>query len=93
MIEALYSEDADAMLAQLESDPAHAPLLAATVRAITLVCDDPGSAEARRRRYDVVDDRHFFGVPYRSGDHDWIVFWEPGAEDDTIVITYIGPEP
>jgi hypothetical protein len=67
-----------------------AALLDATDDAFSLLKAGPGSAAARNRAFT----GGAWGIPVRTRDDDWLIFWEPDAEqDDVLRVRYLGPDP
>jgi len=51
---------------------------------------DPGSAAVRRRSFGA----GLWGIPVRDRTDDWLIVWEGDpADDDLIVIRYLGVDP
>ncbi len=65
-------------------------LLDAIDDAIDALEADPGSAEVRRRSFG----DGLWGIPVRDRTDDWLIVWErDAADDDLIIIRYLGADP
>ena len=87
-----YGEPATSALDSIEPDPARKALWNAICDAIDLICDHPGSREARVEQVRLVEPKlSVWQVPVRcrSEDDDWVVWWH--QDGDLAVIPYIGP--
>ena len=87
--EPIYSLAVDKILSEIESDPTRVELWNAICDAIDLVCDHPGSREARRGVLRDLDGQPVWVVPVRTRTEDWVLLWRP--EGDLIAIAYLGP--
>jgi hypothetical protein len=88
-----YSERAEQFLDEIEKDPDRRPLWDAVCDAIDLVCDQPGSKQARRESIRHVFDRTVWEVAIRcpAEDDNHVLIWYPDGAN--AVILYIGPRP
>lgn len=89
MPELVFSEQADEMLSELESDPTRALLVARIHSELDVLEADPGAAECRRRRFENIG---LWGIPVAANDEDWLILWEPRSDDETLVAA-ITPAP
>lgn len=65
-------------------------LLDAIDDAIDALEADPGSAVVRRRSFG----DGLWGIPVRDRTDDWLIVWErDAADDDLIIIRYLGADP
>lgn len=86
----LWDPDADETMDHLESDPARAELLATTRRALGILEEDPGQADARRQRFS----NGLWAVPLFGAGEEWLLLWEPNPSNaDEVVVRYLGPVP
>lgn len=89
-----YGELADSALDKVEHDPARKELWNALCDAIDLICDHPGSKDARFEQVRLYDTKlvvWMVPVRCRTEDDDWVVMWQ--QDGDVAVIPYIGPRP
>ena len=85
----LWGELANEAMTALE-ESTRPQLLAEVRRMLGLLEDDPTQAEARRRRFQ----NGLWAIPVRGDGEDWVILWEPNAENpDEVVVRYLGPPP
>lgn len=92
MLNPEYGELADSALDQIEHEPARRDLWNAICDAIDLICDHPGSMEARVEQVRIYSTKLvLWQVPVRcrTEDEDWVIMWR--QDGDVAVIPYIGP--
>ena len=89
MAEPVYTPETAKVLDEIETDPTRVDLWNAICDAIDLVCDQPGSAGARRNALRDLAGRLLWAVPVRTRTADWLLLWRP--VDDEVLIAYLGP--
>ena len=98
MAELGLSDEALEVYEALERDQSRWSTLDAVEAALDMIAHDPGSREARLRRF---QDPPCFAVPVTTPEGDWIVLWRPVTEDDTfaelssddVFVLHLGPLP
>jgi hypothetical protein len=86
-----YKPLVERVLDQIDHDEKRVALWNAVADAIDLVCDEPGSAQARHERVDFPErGMVLFKVPIRTRDEDWMLLWH--QYEDEAVFEYLGPE-
>ena len=98
MAELGLSNETLEVYAALERDQSRWSTLDAVEAAFDLIARDPGSREARLRRF---QDPPCFAVPVTTPEGGWIVLWRPVTEDDVFValssgdvfVLHLGPLP
>lgn len=90
-LEPVYSPQAAAAFDSLENDAGAAVLFTAVLDAVDLICDQPGSAAARRESLRTASGATVWRVPVRVAREaeDWCVLW---IQDDggRALIAFIG---
>jgi hypothetical protein len=91
-VELLFSPEAGDVLDELEKDDSNARLIDAVWDALDLICEHPGSAQARHRGLRTVGGHSVWLVPMHGlyDDQVWVVLWQSRGDD--ALIAYIGPE-
>jgi hypothetical protein len=82
MAELVFSPEADDVLTQMEADESQRHCAARFNTALDLLEADPGDAGNRRRRFNTIG---LWGIAVTCGDDEWLIVWEPQADDVVIV--------
>ncbi len=92
-LDPLYQPGVTEVLDEIENDPKRVVLWNGIVDGITLICDRPGSSQARRFEMSSVFPETVWRVPVPSGleDENYSILWSRVGPD--AVIHYVGPWP
>jgi hypothetical protein len=89
VLEASFSEHANAALHKIEHDRSRRPLWNAICDAVDLICERPDSAEARLEAVRLPSGLTIWQIPIRCRvEDDWVLLWHRDGDD--AVIHYIG---
>ena len=89
MAQLLFGPQADGFLAELETDPAGASLLAKLNSALDRLEESPGDAWCRRHRYQNIG---VWGIAVVNRGDSWLILWEEGR-GDSVHVHAITPAP
>ena len=91
MTDLYFSEQANALLEQLESTPSRQHLLGRINTALDVLEADPHDVRCRRRRFDTIG---CWAITVISNDGDWLILWSERNELATEVnVRAITPDP
>ena len=91
MTDLYFSEQANAVLEELERTPSRAHLLGRLNTALDMLEADPHDVRCRRRRFDTIG---CWAITVISNEGDWLILWSEKNEHGTeLIVRAITPDP
>jgi hypothetical protein len=85
-----FTEDADAAMSKLESDPSKSRILAKLNAALAVLAANPSDERVRRVRFTKAN---YWAIEVRAGDEELTILWNGGHLPETVRVEFVGKFP